>query len=170
LNEADIQPLRAAFQVRHSDRARVDFKLSRNDLLIGHECVMDRCAVEVAVAHDFIATENLSVEFESAVHILNRKPEVLGSLKSRAQRTVVAIIAGLLRRCGRSGGKKRRGNSSERGHSGSTDDFAALVTDRLNACICLTNNRASFSLLKWQASTRLWATVLRCTLSDVKSG
>jgi len=28
------------------------------------------------------------------------------------------------------------------------DDFAALVTDRLDACICLTHNRTSFSLIE----------------------
>src|SRR5262249_62161835 len=91
LHEPNSEPLLTSPQVRHADRARIDPSLPSSDLLIGHHRVMDLLAVKIAIAHHLVAAEHLGVEFEGAIHVLDRKAEVLHSLESGAERRVVAV-------------------------------------------------------------------------------
>ena len=90
LDEAHVQALRAASQVRDAHGARIDPAHARLDLLVGQQRVVDALALEVAVAHHLGAAEHLGIEFEGAVHVLHGEPEMLHALQPRAERPVVA--------------------------------------------------------------------------------
>ena len=109
LDEAHVQPLRAAAEVGNAQRPRIDLAHARLDVLVGQQRVVDALALEVAVAHHLGAAEHLGVEREGAVHVLHGEAEVLHALQPRAERAAGAgleIPAG----CGGRGCRRRRQN------------------------------------------------------------
>jgi hypothetical protein len=88
LDEANVQALRAAAQIRDAHRARIDPAHARLDLLIRQQRVVDSLTVEVAVAHDLGSTEDFGIEGEGAVHVLHGEPEMLHALEPGAERPV----------------------------------------------------------------------------------
>ena len=98
LHEAHVEALIATLEIRHANGSRIDSALPRNDLLIGHQRVVDPLAVKIAVAHHLVAAEHFGVELEGAIHVLDRHAKVLHSLEPRAERRVVAPLVALLGR------------------------------------------------------------------------
>ena len=90
LDEAHVQPLRAAAQIRNAHRARIDPALARLDLLVGQQRVVDALALEIAVAHHLGSAEHLGVELERAIHVLHGQAEVLHALQPCTERPAVS--------------------------------------------------------------------------------
>lgn len=105
LDEAHVEPLRAASQIGHADGARVDRQLVGADLLVREQRVLDGIALEVTVPKHLRPTKHLGVEFESPLHILHRQPKVLDTLQPSTKWPAVAgggrRRVGALRRCRR---------------------------------------------------------------------
>src|SRR5690349_16967135 len=82
LDEANVQPLRSAPEVGHADGAGINSFLTRENLLIQQERVVDLLTLEIAIAHHLDAAKHLSVELECAIHILNGQAKVLDALEA----------------------------------------------------------------------------------------
>src|SRR5262245_46102001 len=91
LHEANVEPLVAPLQIRHADRSRIDLPLPSDDLLIGHQRVMDLLPMKIAITHYLVAAEYLGVELEGAIHVVDRNTEMLHSLKAGAEGCAVAV-------------------------------------------------------------------------------
>ena len=107
----------------------------RFDFLIGQQRVVDTLALEIAVAHHFRAAQYLRVEFERAIHVLDREAEMLHALKPCAQRPFVAIcrrsrLRALCRRRRRDAGPRCSQPGQHRGAS-AAKRIAALEVDRI---------------------------------------
>ena len=91
LDEAHIEPLCSASQVGNAHRARIDPAHPRLDLLVRQQRIVNALTMEVAVAHHFGAAKDFRIEFERAIHVLNREPEMLHALKPCTKRPIVGF-------------------------------------------------------------------------------
>ena len=91
LDEAHVEPLRAAPQVGNTDRPRIDPACVRLDLLVGQQRVLHPVALEIAVAEHLGAAEHLGIELIGALHVLDGEPEMLDALEPRAERRLIAL-------------------------------------------------------------------------------
>jgi hypothetical protein len=55
---------------------------------------VDTLTLEIAIAHHLGSAENLCIELECPVHALDGDTEVLHSLESAAERSIVTIASG----------------------------------------------------------------------------
>src|SRR5262249_15333395 len=125
----------------NADGARVDLALMRDDLLMGEDRVVDRLAVEVSVAHDLVAAQNLGIELERPVHVLHRDAEMLDTLEPPCERPVVAAARPASRSgLSGSGGGCSQGRRSDAGNQRRPccpHDIAALDAVRTTAFLYL---------------------------------
>src|SRR5215468_752781 len=89
LHEAHVETLLSTPEVRHPNGLRIDPALPGNDLLIGHQRILNPVSMEIAVAIYLVSPEHLGVELERAIHVMDRNTEVLHSLEARAEGSVV---------------------------------------------------------------------------------
>ena len=89
LDEPHVEALGAIPQIGYADRPRIDAKLIRQDLLIGKQRVLDRVALEIAMAEHFRPAKDFRVELISAFHVLNGESEVLHPLQPCSEGAVV---------------------------------------------------------------------------------
>ena len=94
LYEAYVETLLSTPEVRDADGSRIDPAFSGNELLVGHQRVLNPLSMEITVAIYLVRTQHLGVELERAIHVLNRDTKVLHSLNSRGERRVVARTRG----------------------------------------------------------------------------